>query len=112
VSGVDPYVRDTDSLVWLNKQAFDIAAPQAGGRFGTLGWNALRGPTAFNWDMGLHKTFQVAEEQRITFRFELFNALNHANFNNPNPTVTNVNFGKILSAQPGRSIQLALKYVF
>ena len=37
---------------------------------------------------------------------------NHVNPNNPNVTFTDPNFGKILSAADGRTMQMALKYVF
>ena len=112
VAGVDHTPANTNTLQWLNRAAFDIDGPQARRAFGNLGWNALRGPSAFNWDMGLHKNFDLTERQRITFRFEMFNALNHTQFNNPERRVSNSQFGRLLTSQPGRNIQFALKYYF
>lgn len=112
VGGVNPYVRDTNSLAWLNRAAFDIATPRRDRRYGNLGYNALRGPSGFTFDAALHKTFPLREGQRITFRFELFNALNHKVLNDPNANASNPNFGQILGASGGRNIQLALKYLF
>ena len=43
---------------------------------------------------------------------EAFNMPNHVNPNNPNVTLTDPNFGKILSTNDGRTMQMALKYVF
>ncbi|MBL8235188.1 MAG: hypothetical protein JNL98_42190, partial [Bryobacterales bacterium] len=48
-----------------------------------LGRNIFQGPTFWNMDLGIAKGFQMAEKVRLTFRAEIFNALNHANFRNP-----------------------------
>lgn len=110
IARVNPYVRE--DLVWLNRAAFDLVAPLAQRRFGNLGYNALRGPSAFTFDSALHKRFQIREKQYFTFRFEMFNALNHPVMGDPNNTVSNPTFGSIQSASGGRNIQLALKYTF
>lgn len=112
VSGTDPYLIDTNSLTWLNPAAYSNAIPQAARRFGTLGFNALRGPSAFTYDAAIHKQFNVTERQRIQFRLEMFNALNHVTFANPNATRSAPTFGQILSGSGGRNLQLALKYAF
>jgi outer membrane receptor protein involved in Fe transport len=112
VSGIDPYVRDHDTQVWLNPSAFSVAAARTLHRFGDLGYNALLGPAAFSMDTGLHKTFNVSEGQRLTLRLESFNTLNHTVLNNPTAATNNVNFGKILSARSPRAYQIALKYTF
>lgn len=112
VSGIDMYIKDDSALTWLNPAAFDVNTPRTQRRFGYLGYNALRAPGAFNYDMALHKMFTIAERHRVTFRFEMFNGLNHRNLGGPTAAVTNPNFGRILSASEGRNIQLALKYQF
>jgi hypothetical protein len=109
---VSQYVKTGDRLLWLNPAAFDFATPLAQHRFGDLGMNALRGPSGFSMDASIHKVFQFRERQRITFRFELFNALNHKILSNPNATASSPTFGQILGASGGRNIQLALKYNF
>jgi hypothetical protein len=48
-----------------------------------LGRNIFQGPTYWNLDLGISKGFQISERVRLTFRTEMFNALNHANFRNP-----------------------------
>jgi outer membrane receptor protein involved in Fe transport len=112
LSGITQYVRDSNALIWLNTAAFDAATPAAQRRFGNLGYNALRSPGAFSYDAALHKQFSITDRQRVTFRFELFNAFNHRNLGGPTASVTNPNFGRILGASEGRNIQLALKYQF
>jgi hypothetical protein len=38
--------------------------------------------------------------------------LNHTNFNTPNMTIDNRNFGRITSAAPARQMQFGLRYEF
>jgi hypothetical protein len=112
VAGVDPYLEDLNTQMWLNAAAFSITNVQAQKRFGNLGFYALTGPTAFTLDSGLHKTFDITERQHVTFRLEAFNTLNHTTFGNPNTTLNNPRFGQITSAGAPRAYQLALKYDF
>ena len=112
VTGANPYSVDTNALTWLNRAAYSNANPLAGHRFGTLGYNALRGPNAFSYDSAIHKQFNITEGHRIQFRLEMFNALNHVVFSNPDGNLAGPNFGRILSGSGGRNLQLALKYAF
>ncbi|HEY7095773.1 MAG TPA: TonB-dependent receptor [Terriglobales bacterium] len=120
VSGVSPYAKSSDPLLWLNPAAFDATTPIQQRRFGDLGYNTVRGPTAFMWDASIHKIFQLRESQQLLFRFEMFNWLNHtvlgdcnyASCGFPNTTLNDPNFGYLLSAADPRNIQLALKYTF
>jgi Carboxypeptidase regulatory-like domain len=62
--------------------------------------NDLRGPSYFNIDLGLAKSFPVYEDRvALKFRADAFNALNHPNFNTPCVDITNVTclFGTISS---------------
>ena len=104
-----PYVRDKQSLRWINPAAF---RQNAAGTFGNAGYNSLRGPGFFNSDANLTRTFQVRERHRFELRFEFFNVLNHTNFNPPVARFASSTFGLIQSAGPGRIIQLAAKYSF
>jgi hypothetical protein len=112
VNGVSPYVDSPDKLLRFNRAAFDVSGPRAERRFGNLGYNTLRGPSAFWFDASLNKSFAINEQQRIQFRFEMFNALNHPVFGNPITSLADPNFGRINNASEGRNIQLALKYTF
>jgi len=56
-----------------------------------------------------------AETQRVDFRAEAFNIFNHANFRNPDNTITDPTFGQILQTARGsavdpRILQFALRY--
>lgn len=72
--------------------------------------NMLRGNGVNNFDAGIFKNFEFKENYRFEFRTEMFNAFNHTNFNSPNTSVENVNFGRTFSAAAARSIQFGLKF--
>jgi hypothetical protein len=100
----------TNSAVWFNKAAFTIPAP---GTFGVQTRNTLRGPGLRNWDMGLRKNFKTYEAQTLQFRFEVFDILNHPNWNNPSTDPTSGSFGMVTGKSgDSRQLQLALKYIF
>jgi hypothetical protein len=42
----------------------------------------------------------------------LFNALNHANLANPNPTIANPNLGLVTTRSDSRKIQFEVMYAF
>ena len=94
---------------WFDTTGF---APNGPGDFGTVGRNALRGPRQFNADFNTMKNFHITERHQIQFRAEFFNVFNHTQFNNPNGTFFNANFGRVLTAADPRLIQLALRYSF
>jgi Carboxypeptidase regulatory-like domain/TonB-dependent Receptor Plug Domain len=81
--------------------------------YGTLGRNAIYGPGRFNADFSIVKVTPVSRE-RVTFevRADFFNILNHAEFANPNLSITSGTFGQITSTAGPRIIQLAGHLVF
>lgn len=98
--------------IWLNNAAFDVNTPYNAQRYGNLGFDAVRGPGYVNVDGSVIKHFPINETQRIEFRLEMFNILNHANLNNPNTTFGNPNFGLVTTRSDSRKIQLGLRYTF
>src|SRR5207253_8589383 len=46
----------------------------------TVGRNTLRTGGINNFDLSLSKSFQIAEQKRLEFRWEALNALNHPQF--------------------------------
>lgn len=97
---------------YWNKAAF--ALPAASAPFGNLGRNAFRGPSFWQWDMGVNKRFKIParEGMSLQFRSEFFNFLNHTNFGSPSADITSAAFGTIRSTLPPRQIQFALKLMF
>ncbi len=61
-------------------------------RFGTSGFNSLRGPGWVNWDFGLFREFAITERFKLQFRLESFNFTNTPHFDNPDSDVTSDTF--------------------
>jgi hypothetical protein len=76
-----PAVNVTGGKQLLNLDAFRVRTADS---VGTLGRNALPGPGLVSADVSIARTFAARERVRITLRADLYNALNHANLNNPN----------------------------
>jgi hypothetical protein len=94
---------------WFDKSSFAIPAA---GTYGNAGRNSLIGPSFQTVDAGLFKNFQITEQRQIQFRTEIFNLLNHPNFNLPVRFVDQPNAGQISSAKASRQIQFAMKLIF
>ncbi len=71
---------------WFNPAAF-LAPPTSSGFYGNLGRDTLIGPGLATWDLSFLKDTRIHERTTLQFRAELFNVLNHANFNTPNAVV-------------------------
>jgi hypothetical protein len=83
------------------------------GRDGFVGRNTVRGDSFVNLDVALSKGFAIADNSRLDFRTEFFNALNRANFGIPVRTLGSPAFGSAVeTANPARVVQFALKYSF
>jgi len=118
-----PLIADTDDPNhYLNFNAVTLPTDRAK-PFGNAGRNIVSGPSFFQTDLGLHKSFPVWKENtKLEFRMEAFNLFNHTNFTAPDSNASNIRFdsngnytgtfGKITSAFPARQIQFALKLIF
>ena len=106
---------------WFNTSAF--AEPTLG-TFGNGGRNPVRGSGINNWDLsvfkvtefpwfGRHSGWNTAENAKLEFRAEMFNAWNHPQFGDPGTTLGDADFGKItgLGINP-REIQFGLRIEF
>jgi len=71
-----------------------VFAIPADGTIGTCGRNAFRGPHIVQWDFNLNKTTKITERVSLQVRFEIFNLLNHPNFN-PLPAGATISQSKI-----------------
>jgi hypothetical protein len=102
VGSRSPYIdRPADGgRMLLDAAAFRVPSP---GRTGNSGRNAFLGPGLFNLDLALGRTVALGEKVRITLRAEAFNALNHANLNNPDAYLTSPSFGLATFGRTGRS---------
>ncbi|HEV8188838.1 MAG TPA: TonB-dependent receptor [Pyrinomonadaceae bacterium] len=109
-------------------QAFCLPAPGQEG----AGRNIFTAPSYWNVDLGFIKTFAITERVNLQFRTEMFNAFNHANFDNPrdasvgSPSIQSGVFAQVCCAavappstqtivqtgESARVIQFALKLQF
>lgn len=78
-----------------------------------LRFSGIRGDGRATWDLSAIKNFSISERATLQFRAECFNAWNHANFNNPNTSVTSSSFGMITGVSTdARNFQFSLKLKF
>ena len=83
--------------------------PAPKGSFGSVGRNAISGPSFFNLDASLFKIFHLTERFNLEVRGEAFGVTNSPQFNNPNTTLGNATFGFITGAGGGCNLQLGFK---
>ena len=107
----DPVLPRADRTLtrWFNTDAFAVT-PQL-----TLGNSPrfpLHGPGVENWDVIIDRTFKFREHLRLDFRTEFYNAMNHANYNNPNTQLTARNFGVITAARDARVVQFSFRIFY
>ena len=101
-----------NGLPYFNPAAF---SQNALGEPGTASRRSFFGPGEMNFDLALLRDFNIREKARLQFRFEAFNAFNHAQFFGPNSVqgeILDSNFGYVVRSQPPRLMQIALKFTF
>ena len=100
-----------NGFLWFDTVCFTVPTV---GYFGNAGATVLNGPGINNWDLGIHKWFPLGADARgIQFRAEMFNAWNHAQFQQPNGNAgAGANFGRISAARQPRLVQLGLKLLW
>ncbi|MEQ1605404.1 MAG: TonB-dependent receptor [Pyrinomonadaceae bacterium] len=78
-------------------------------------FRGLVGPATFQTDATLSKSFSIRESIKLEARLEVYNVANNINWDNPNMTFGNADFGKVLAkrgAYVGREVQYGLRLVF
>ena len=94
---------------WFDTAAFAL---QPFGTFGNSGRNILSGPGLANLDVSVVKNTVISERVNLQFRVEAFNVANRANFDLPDSVFGSGTYGRILSAQAPRHLQLGIKLFF
>jgi hypothetical protein len=115
-AGLSAGTRVGNAKHWFDPCAFSV--PVAG-TYGTLGRNTIIGPGLADLDLALEKNFKLSEKAKATFRAEMFNVLNRANFGLPTTSAVNANGTAVGSAglitytlTPSRQLQFALRFTF
>ena len=104
----DPYGDGTPGN-YLNRAAF--TTPTAG-TYSDLKPFTIVNPARLQNDLAVTRTFRTPAGQSLQFRWEIFNVINHVNYNAPTTALNSANFGKILGAGDPRIMQFALKVDF
>jgi hypothetical protein len=100
----------SDSNFWFNKDAF---SRPAAGTFGNGPRNNIYNPGQYQWDIALFKNVNLGGSKLAQFRAEIFNFLNHANWNGADSNPTAATFGRITSKDNSRrDIQLSVRFQF
>jgi hypothetical protein len=106
---------------WLNPAAFAIPASKT---WGDLPRDAVRGPGAWQMDLGIGKRVNLTERTNLQFRTEFFNIFNHPQYGLPQADFTASGFGVIsqtvntttpvspVGSGTPRELQFALKLAF
>jgi len=92
---------------WFDTSAFSLPALYT---FGSAPRNSVLGPGFANLDLVVAKTWSVAATRQLELRWEVFNVLNHTNFDIPSRIFGTANFGRIFSAKNPREMQLGAKF--
>jgi hypothetical protein len=95
----------------FDRSAFVLPANNRG-FYGNSARYILTGPGNVTWNVGVHKNWALTEESRMQFRWEMFNAFNRANFNNPTTNIQSGDFGLVTTAGAGRSMLFGLRLDF
>lgn len=91
------------------------------GQLGNAGRNNFHGPGINNTDLSLSKRVYISKSETrfIELRLEGYNLFNHTQFqavsyqgSGVNGNINSSNFGRVLSAASGRTVQLAAKFYF
>jgi outer membrane receptor protein involved in Fe transport len=95
---------------WFNPAAF-TQVPS--GAFGNAGRNILRGPGWVTFDMSVQRRIDITRRVNTTFRWDVFNLFNRANFGLPNGNIASSTPGVIstLAGDP-RVMQLSVRVGF
>ncbi|HKW57850.1 MAG TPA: carboxypeptidase regulatory-like domain-containing protein [Candidatus Acidoferrum sp.] len=113
VTGPIAEPKGVDTQLWFDTSVFQDPTKLFGKpTFGNVGRYTLSGPNFFNLDSSLAKTFRLTERFNFEFRTDWFSATNTAQFNNPNVTLGDANFGHVTGAGGARNVYFGGRLIF
>jgi len=100
-----------DAALWYNVSDFPVV-PGGSYTLGNSGRAIIDCPGRIEVNLSLYKNFVPVERTTLQFRWEVFNAMNHANLGVPVTAVNAANAGSIVSSDPGRVMQFGFRFVY
>jgi hypothetical protein len=88
-----------------------VTAPVAG-QWGNAGRNSITGPSQFNLNASISRTFRLSDRLNADLRVDATNALNHVSFRSWNVVAGSAQFGLPDVVNPMRSLQTSLRVRF
>jgi hypothetical protein len=104
----DPYGAGGPAA-YLNRSAF--TSPSTGA-YSALTPFTIVNPSNLQNDFALTRTFKLGGAQSMQVRWEVFNLINHVNFNAPIAALNSSSFGQIQTAGDPRIMQFAVKFTY
>jgi len=100
---------NADQNYWFNPAVFSRPVNS----FGNSPRNNIYNPGQYQWDIALFKNVSIGGTKNIQFRAEMFNFINHANWNGATSDPNSSTFGRITSKDNSRrDTQLSLRFLF
>lgn len=95
---------------WFNPAAF-VTPPLY--TFGNSGRDILRGPSYFQPDWGLSRSFKIKEDKHLDSQWQVFDAFNRINLADPTTNISSSLVGTITGiANPVRTMKFGLHFYF
>jgi hypothetical protein len=94
-------------ILLLDLKVYAVPGPYL---FGDASRNALTGPPLYSFDWALTKNFKISERFNLQFNWQVFNAFNFTNLQNPSNTNTDTPTAGIITdiQAPMRNMQFGL----
>ena len=110
-SGIQVTGNNSQPLILTTTNTQSMLAPW--GTDGAIPRNTFRAGNVLSLDLSFLKKFEIKEHHSLTFRMDIFNFIDRANYGIPVRFLEAPGFGRAVdTVTPGRRIQLALKYSF
>lgn len=97
--------------LYFDTSVFSAPAPATWGNL-TRNSSGIRGPGYVNLDASLVKRFNINGRMYAELRADAFNVTNSPQFNNPNGTFGNPNFGQVTGAFGERLVRFGARFAF
>lgn len=116
VPGVDPHAKNKSPEQWFNPAAFVNPPDFTIGNI-SRSYAGILNPIRQKHDLSVTKRISLAADGAVELTANMFNFINHANWNRPDTGIgtvaaPNVNAGRIIGSRGGRVVQLGLRFTF